>query len=92
MVKKPWVRWAGLIVLGAVFEHYGLRTPNSHSTLSAVTRTVYRTETRVGRIAFLMSWGALTAWFVPHIVNGRNLVFPEKVDDDGVQLHESTVK
>lgn len=38
------------------------------STLSEATRYVYRTNTPLGRWAFVASWVALSAWFVPHIL------------------------
>lgn len=38
------------------------------STLSEATRYVYRTETRLGRYAFLASWAALSLWLCPHII------------------------
>lgn len=36
-------------------------------TLSECTRFIWRTETPVGRVAFIASWAALSTWFVPHI-------------------------
>lgn len=38
------------------------------NTLSEVIRTHVRTHHPVGRAAFLLGWGTLTAWFVPHIL------------------------
>ena len=37
------------------------------STLSEVARHVYRTDTPAGRVAFVASWCALSAWLIPHI-------------------------
>lgn len=61
------VIWAAgigpLIVLDAVLDRR-----DTDSTLSAATRYIYRTETPLGRCAFVASWLGLSAWFVPHIL------------------------
>ena len=77
--RRPWASWVALIVIGAVLERRALKMPTSNSTLSAVTRTVFQTHRIEGRIAFLLFWGALTAWFVPHIVRGKNFEGDEKL-------------
>lgn len=47
------------------------------STLSCVTRMVYRTDTRAGRMAFVASWVALSSWLVPHICRNPRAFIPE---------------
>lgn len=72
--SRPWLVWAALLVMGAVFEHRALRRPEANSTLSAVVRSTFRTETRMGRLAFMFSWFGLTAWFVPHIIRQKRVL------------------
>lgn len=61
------VIWAAgigpLIVLDAYLDRR-----HDGSTLSEATRYIYRTETKVGRYAFLASWAALSLWLCPHII------------------------
>lgn len=45
------------------------------STLSSVTRMVYRTDTPLGKAAFIGSWLALSGWLVPHICRSKALDF-----------------
>lgn len=62
--KVIWAAGIGpLIVLDLALDRR-----HDGSTLSEVTRLVYRTETPLGRCAFVASWVGLTAWFVPHIL------------------------
>lgn len=66
--SHPWAAWGSLIVVGAVLERQALKVHDGNSTLSCVTRWAFRTHTTEGRIVFLLGWGGLTAWFVPHIL------------------------
>lgn len=63
---RPRLIWAAgigsLIVLDVVLDRR-----HDDSTLSGVTRSLYRTHTPLGRAAFVASWSAPSAWFVPHI-------------------------
>lgn len=61
-----------LIVLDAVLDRR-----DTDSTLSAATRYVYRTETRLGRCAFLASWTALALWYPVHILKKAQPFNPE---------------
>lgn len=60
--------WGG--VLGAVIalDLYCDRDAVVGNTFSEVTREVFRVHTPAGRAAFYASWGALTSWYLPHIV------------------------
>jgi len=59
--------WCGVIgSLTGVDIYLDRRHP--HYTLSAVTRRVFRVETKHGKVAFIAVWGGLTFWFVPHIL------------------------
>lgn len=68
LTSRPWAAWGSLIVVGAVLERRALKIEDSNSTFSEVTRWAFRTHTTEGRVAFLLGWGALTAWYVPHIL------------------------
>ncbi|MBO9523408.1 MAG: hypothetical protein J7518_17910 [Nocardioidaceae bacterium] len=41
------------------------------STLSECTRMIYRTDTALGRYAFLASWVGFATWFPVHILRRR---------------------
>lgn len=62
--------WAALISLGAVLEAVALKGAKREHTLSHATRVFFRTTSPSGRVAFVAGWIALTAYFVPHILNG----------------------
>jgi hypothetical protein len=66
--KRPWAAWTLLLVAGGILERQALQIPDGNSTFSCYTRSLFRTHTTEGRIAFLLSWGALTAWYIPHIL------------------------
>lgn len=62
--------WVATII-GAVYAEWrALNKGRQEATLSAATRAVFRTDTALGRVAFVASWAALTAWFLPHITKG----------------------
>lgn len=62
--------WAGLIILGGVFEAYALANGRDDDTLSEKTRKVFRARTsRVGRAVFLVAWLGFSAWFTGHIMD-----------------------
>lgn len=56
--------WAAFVVVNGLI----LNRRHNGSTLSECTRLVFRTDTRLGRIVFLLFWAALTRWLVPHIL------------------------
>lgn len=62
--------WAVLGLIGLVLELVTLRrqTPAANDTLSACTRTVFRTHTRSGRWAFRTGLYILFRWLDPHIL------------------------
>jgi hypothetical protein len=65
-MRRPVLIWTAgigsLVVLDVALDQR-----HDGSTLSEVTRLVYRTDTPLGRCAFVASWLALSGWFVPHI-------------------------
>lgn len=63
---RPHAVWSALIGAGVAYEAWALRHDHN-ATLSACTRSTFRTDTRAGQVAFTAAWVALTTWFVPHI-------------------------
>ncbi len=59
--------WLGLAAVGVVYEARAL-AGHPDRTLSDATRDVFRTDTKVGRLAFTCAWGAFAAWFAHHIL------------------------
>ena len=64
---RPHAVWAAGIGSLVVLD-LALDKRHDGSTLSEVTRMVYRTDTRLGRCAFVASWAALSGWLIPHIL------------------------
>lgn len=61
--------WLALIAAGAAFEGYALRNGRKGDTLSETTRSLFRVKTsRVGRVAFGVSWLAFSLWYFVHIL------------------------
>lgn len=65
-MRHPHAVWAAGIGTLVVLD-VALDRRHDGSTLSEVTRMVYRTDTPLGRCAFIASWAALSTWLVPHI-------------------------
>lgn len=61
--------WAALVALGAALEAAALKRRKHDATLSHATRAFFRTATPAGQVSFVAGWIALTAWFLPHILN-----------------------
>lgn len=72
-MSRPHAVWAAgigtLVVLDVVLDRR-----HDGSTLSEVTRLIYRTDTRAGRCAFVASWAALSGWLVPHICRPPSVI------------------
>lgn len=66
----PNVMWGGLLGAGLAYELWAVLFKIEGHTLSERTRAWFRIHTRTGKAVFVAGWLALTAWFVPHIVNG----------------------
>jgi hypothetical protein len=65
-MRRPLTIWAAgigsLVVLDVALDRR-----HDGSTLSECTRLIYRTDTPLGRCAFVASWLALSGWLLPHI-------------------------
>lgn len=61
--------WGGLTAAGLAYEWRAISSRPSAS-LSDATRSLFHTNTRVGRAAFTLAWGGLTAWYAHHILAG----------------------
>lgn len=60
--------WGSLIVAGAGFEVYALRTARQGDTLSESTRRWFRVHTKAGAVAFAVSWVGFGVWYLDHIL------------------------
>lgn len=61
--------WGGLILAGAGFEAYALRTARQEHTFSASTRRWFRVHTKAGTVVFVVGWVGFSAWYAHHIVH-----------------------
>ncbi|MFJ8146545.1 hypothetical protein ACIQ6R_15960 [Streptomyces sp. NPDC096048] len=61
--------WGGLILAGAVFETWALRTARQEATFSAATRRWFRVNTKAGAIVFAVAWTGFGAWYLDHVLN-----------------------
>lgn len=62
--------WAGLVALGAGLETAALRHHHREHTASHFIRSVFAMDRTAGKRAFVAAWVALSAWLVPHLLNG----------------------
>lgn len=60
--------WGGLLVAGAVFETWALRTARQEATLSASTRRWFRVHTKAGAVCFAVVWTGTGVWYLNHIL------------------------
>lgn len=71
--RRAWPKvWFLLIALDTAIEVWALRNSRREATLSYATRQAFRTHTKLGRLAFAACWVALTAWFLPHVVDPKD--------------------
>jgi len=61
--------WAGLLLAGTAFERRAIR--NGDGTLSGATQRLFRTRTRVGKVAFAATWVTFASWYTHHIITGE---------------------
>lgn len=61
--------WASLILAGAAYEVYTLRSKRDSDTLSETTRRWFQVRTRLGRTVFAASWVGFSVWFLFHVIN-----------------------
>lgn len=59
--------WLGALGSLGLFDYWCAKNATDGDSLSECTRDVLRTHTRVGQVAFVTSWAALSAWLIPHI-------------------------
>jgi hypothetical protein len=60
--------WGGLILAGAGFETYALRTARQEHTFSASTRRWFRVHTKAGAVCFAVAWTGFGVWYLDHIL------------------------
>lgn len=68
MKMSPRNVWTAVVGLSTAAELIAMRKGRADATLSAATRAVFRTETKLGRGAFMAGWGWLMIWYAVHII------------------------
>ena len=66
MTVWTWL-WLAWLVAFAVLEGYTIRSKRKGDTLSETTRRWFGTNTKLGRMIWIASFGLFAAWFVVHI-------------------------
>lgn len=64
--------WGALLVFGAAIEINGVMNPGGEDTLSEFTRWAFQVDTTPGAVIFGTAWLAFSAWYLVHILKGRN--------------------
>lgn len=73
-VKIPGTTPCGAIALAAIAaEARALKAKDHDATWSHLIRVIFKIDTPEGKVAFVASWVALTAWFLPHILKGKTV-------------------
>lgn len=70
MELDPNIAWGTILGGALAWELRTVFNKELGDTLSERLRVWFRTNTTGGKVVFVVSWLALTAWFVPHILNG----------------------
>lgn len=71
MACRPALLWGGILAAGVVAEMHALACKHHDCTLSALTREVFRTDSRAGRTAFVVGSALLALWFQYHIITWK---------------------
>ena len=58
--------WIGSIVGLGIIDWYRANIKHS-GTLSQCGRETFRTDTTLGKAAWVTAWAVLTSWLIPHI-------------------------
>jgi hypothetical protein len=67
-MRRPLPVWLGIGAGIAALDLWCDRNATVGDTASECARVLFHTHTPLGRAAFVVSWAALSAWLVPHIV------------------------
>lgn len=78
-MRRPAVVWVSTLGTLVAFDYWCATNDTVGDSLSEVARATLRTHTLAGGVAFVVGWGALTAWLVPHIL--RNIDNLAELDD-----------
>lgn len=65
---RPDVLWGVLLIAGAAYEGYALKTKKQGDTLSETTRRWFMTGTKTGRWTFGVAWVGFSGWYLWHIL------------------------
>lgn len=65
---NPELVWGGVAALVLFLEVVGIVGKQKDDTISEMTRKYFRTETKMGAIAFVIAWVSFAVWYLYHIV------------------------
>lgn len=65
---SPDLVWGGVAALVIFLEIVGIVGKNEDDTISEMTRKYFRTETKLGAVAFGLAWVGFAAWYFYHIL------------------------
>lgn len=65
---SPYLAWGTVLGVGAVLETWAIKTGRNEYTLSAVTRKVANTDSKLGSAAFAVVVAVGSHWFHHHIL------------------------
>jgi hypothetical protein len=66
-MRRPLVMWVAGISPLVVLDIWASYNDIEGDSLSEVIRDVWQTATPAGRVRFLLTYAAFSAWFIPHI-------------------------
>lgn len=69
-------KWIGVLAILGIFDLYVAKA-KGQGTLSQAGRETFRTDTRTGKVVWVLSWTALSVWMYPHILR-----WPKKIMDE----------
>lgn len=88
MTPRQWEAIIGGLVAGNLLISFGPRKvePETRGTCSHAIRTLFRTNTKAGRVALRTFWAGFSVWALPHWCNQPSLLaritrFVATVDD-----------
>lgn len=70
-MRRPIAVWVSGIGALAALDIWCAFNKTPGDSLSECARQAYRVDCLGGKVAFCLSWAALTAWLIPHIIRKK---------------------
>lgn len=70
MLPRPAHVWGGIALGATLLDIYADRGEPDGDTASECIRSLFRTDTTIGKAAFGLTLAVGVQWFYPHICNG----------------------